>query len=418
MRAKVLCAVLAAVLPSWAGAQTSDSVSGRRLSLQDAIDAALRSRASLKAEAERADAAEGGRRQAGAWPNPEFQFSNENLRPGQTYGRDVDVKAYVTQPLDILGKRRQRVTVAEQTVARTHAQYDYARWQVVREVALAYWAARGSQERRDVLKATLANFQRTIDYQTARLSVGAIAEQDVLRVRLEGERLQIAAHLAAIDASKARSELLKALGQPAWTDTILAEPLDAASAAPTRLPLEEVLAGRPELRVARAALAEAQANERLQAVSARPDVGVFFGYKRTELPDTASGVNTAIAGFSMTLPLADRKQGDRQTAAADVRRQQQLVAASENDVRAEVEQAREEYEMRRMEVADTLRPLRDHAGTIAQIAQAAYEQDGIDLLRLLDAERLQLDASLAWVDGMVAFQQSRARLDAAEGVSR
>jgi cobalt-zinc-cadmium efflux system outer membrane protein len=145
---------------------------------------------------------------------------------------------------------------------------------------------------------------------------------------------------------------------------------------------------------------------------------VFGGYKRTQLPDTVSGVNTALAGVVLTLPLADRKQGDRQTAAADVRRQQQQIAATENDVRADFEQAREEYEMRRIEVTDTLQPLRDHAGTIAQIAQAAYAQDGIDLLRLLDAERLQLDASLAWVEGMMAFQQSRANLDAAEGASR
>jgi cobalt-zinc-cadmium efflux system outer membrane protein len=389
-----------------------------RLSLQDAIDTALQSRASLKAEAERTDAAEGRKRQAGAWPNPEFQFSNENLRPGQTYGRDVDVKAYVTQPLDVLGKRHRRVAVAEQALARTRAEYDHTRWQVIREVALAYWAARGAQERRDVLKATVDNFQRTIDYETARLSVGAIAEQDVLRVRLEGERLQIAAHVATIDANKARTQFLKSLGQPTWTDALLTEPLDVVPAGPTNISLDEVLVVRPEVRVARAALAEAQANERLQAVSARPDIGVFGGYKRTQLPDTVSGVNTALVGVMLTLPLADRRQGDRQTAAANVRRQQQQVVAAENDVRADLEQAREEYEMRRIEVTGTLQPLLDHARSIAQIAQAAYAQNGIDLLRLLDAERLQLDASLTWVEGMIAFQQSRANLDAAEGVSR
>jgi outer membrane protein, heavy metal efflux system len=225
-------------------------------------------------------------------------------------------------------------------------------------------------------------------------------------------------HLAVIEANRAYTELLKALGQPTWIHVLLSEPLDVNPAGSPPKSLEGVLAVRPDLRVARAALAEAQANARLQAVSARPDIGVFFGYKRTELPDALSGVNTALAGMTMTLPLSDRKQGDRQTAAAEVRRQEQLVAAAENEVRADVEQARQEYEMRRTEVRDTLQPLRDHAGAIAQIAEAAYAQDGIDLLRLLDAERLQIDARLAWVEGMVAFQQSRAMLEAAEGGSR
>src|SRR5579884_235292 len=94
------------------------------LSLQQAIDQALASRASLKAEAERIAVAQGLRRQAGAIPNPEFQFQNENLRPGQTYTRDVDTLAMINQPLDILGKRSARMAAAEKTVERSQADYD------------------------------------------------------------------------------------------------------------------------------------------------------------------------------------------------------------------------------------------------------------------------------------------------------
>ena len=74
--------------------------------------------------------------------------------------------------------------------------------------------------------------------------------------------------------------------------------------------------------------------------------------------------------------------------------------------------------MRRTEVADTLRQLREHARTISGIAQAAYQQGGLDLLRLLDAERSRLDAEMAWVEGMVTFQHSLVNLEAAQGVSR
>jgi outer membrane protein TolC len=74
--------------------------------------------------------------------------------------------------------------------------------------------------------------------------------------------------------------------------------------------------------------------------------------------------------------------------------------------------------MRRTEVIETLRPLREHATTISSIAQAAYQQGGVELLRLLDAERSRLEAESAWVDGMVAFQQSVVNLEAAQGVTR
>ena len=407
-----LMMILELVVPLRCAAQSS-------LSLRDAVDRALRSRASLKAEAERVPIAEGRRRQAELWPNPEFQFGNENLRPGQTYSRDVDILGYVTWPLDVLGKRGQRIALAEQAVGRTEAELELVRRQVTQDVKLAYWAARGAQERRDLLASTVANFRRILDYHTAQLRVGAIAEQDVLRVTLEGERIQIAAHLATISAANARVQLLREMGQTDLSDAVvLTDSLDVIPAVLVTPAVQDVLAGRSEMKVATASVGEARANARLQDVVARPDLAVVYGYKRTQLPDALSGVNTALAAVKVTIPLLDRNQGNRAAAAAELRRQEHLRTETETSVRADLQRAAQEQEMRRAEVVDTLQPLREHAATISTIAQAAYQQGGIDLLRLLDAERSRLDAESAWVDGMVAFQQSVVNLEAAQGVVR
>jgi len=388
-----------------------------RLSQEEAVNKALQSRASLKAEGERVSAAEGLKRQAGLRPNPEFQFQNENLRPGQTYGRDVDTLAMINQPLDVLGKRTQRVAFASQVINRTQAEYDLAQWQVAQKVKLAYWSARGSQEVRDVLKTTVDNFQKIIDYHAAQLSVGAIAEQDLLRVRLEGERLNISASQAVIEANRARIELLKEMGQTDFPEVVLTEPLVFESAV-IPLGVEQALAQRIEIKVARAALEQSKANAKLQDISARPDLNVSYGYKRTQLPDTAAGVNTAIVSLRVTLPTADKNQGNRIAAEAEVRRQQQLLAAAEAEVRADYYGAVQDYELRRAEFLNALQPFREHAATISGIAAAAYAEGGTDLLRLLDAERARLDAELAWARGMVEYRQSIVRLEAAEGVSQ
>ncbi|HXC44713.1 MAG TPA: TolC family protein [Candidatus Dormibacteraeota bacterium] len=389
-----------------------------RVSLQDAIRKALDSRASLKAEAARVSAAEGLEKQAHFFANPIFQFENENLHPGQTYSRDVDTYAFFTQPIDVLGKRKERIEVAERAVGRTEADYELAQRQVVQSVKLAYWAARGAQENRDLLNATVANFQRIVDYNSAQLSVGAISEQDLLRVQLEGERLNITARLAGIEVTRTRVELLRQTGQIDFAEVVLTEPLDAEKTDLDTLELQQVLDQRAEVKVARAALQEAEANSRLQDVSARPDLDLIYGFKRTQLVDATTGVNTAVAGVRMTLPIMDRNQGNRAAAGAEVRRQQQLLEAAEASVRADYYSALQEYELRRTEVVETLQPLRQHAANISQIAQAAYIQGGTDLLRLLDAERARLDAGLAYVSGMVEYQQSIANLQAAEGATQ
>jgi len=387
------------------------------LSQEEAVNKALQLRASIKAEAERVSTAGGMKKQAGIRPNPEFQFQNENLRPGQTYGRDVDTLAMINQPLDVLGKRKQRIAFASEGVNRTQAEYELARWQVVQRVKLAYWIARGAQEVRDVLKTTLDNFQKVIDYHAAQLSVGAIAEQDLLRVRLEGERLKIAANLAAFEANRTRIELLKEMGQTDFVEVTLTEPLVLTSQV-MPIGVEQALIQRIEIKVARAALEQSKANVKLQDIMARPDLNVTYGYKRTQLPDTAAGVNTAIVSLRVTLPTTDKNQGNRIAAEAEVRRQQQLLAAVEAEVRADYFGAIQEYESRRAEFLNTLQPFREHAANLSGIAAAAYAEGGTDLLRLLDAERARLDAELAWTRGLVDYRQSIVRLEAAEGVSQ
>src|SRR5947207_12579044 len=149
MRVKSRSAAAALVVIGIAGVAPASAQ--QALTLRDAVDKALASRASLKADAERITVSEGMRQQAGALPNPEFQFQNENLRPGQTYSRDVDVLAYVVQPLDVFGKRGRRVDAADSTVARMRTEYEQSQLRTALDVKLAYWAARGAQASRDLL---------------------------------------------------------------------------------------------------------------------------------------------------------------------------------------------------------------------------------------------------------------------------
>jgi len=301
-------------------------------------------------------------------------------------------------------------------VVRAQAESEFARWQVVRRVKLAYWAARGAQEIQRVLKTTADNFEKTVDYHAAQLSVGAIAEQDLLRVRLEGERLKISADLAFIEFNRARVELLKEMGQTDFSEVVLTEKLEP-DARFEPLGIEQALAYRIEIKVARAALEQARANARLQEVAARLDLNLTAGYKRTQLPDTTNGVNTAIVSLRITLPTTDKNQGNRIAADAEVRRQQQQLAAAEANVRADYAGALQEYESRRSEFLNALVPLREHAANIQAIAAAAYAEGGTDLLRLVDAERALLDSELAWARGMADYRQSIVRLEAAEGLN-
>ncbi len=166
-----------------------------------------------------------------------------------------------------------------------------------------------------------------MDYHAARLSAGAIAEQDLLRVQLEHERLKISADLAAIDANRARVDLLKEMGQTDFPDLLLTEPL-AVTSVPDPPDIEQVLSRRADIKAARAALEQARANARVQDVAARPDLNLTYGYKRNALPRYR---NRRRHGYRIHphYATAGRQESGKpgRCRKPDVRRAQQQVAA-------------------------------------------------------------------------------------------
>jgi outer membrane efflux protein len=149
-----------------------------------------------------------------------------------------------------------------------------------------------------------------------------------------------------IETNRYRVDLLKEMGQTGFAEVVLTEPLTLDTVF-TPEGIEQALGQRIEIKAARAALHQSVAVARLQEVNARPDLNVTAGYKRTELPDTTYGVNTAIVSVRMTLPITGKNQGNRIAADAEVRRQQQLVAAAEAAVRGDYAGALQEYELQR-----------------------------------------------------------------------
>ena len=146
---------------------------------------------------------------------------------------------------------------------------------------------------------------------------------------------------------------------------------------------------------AQSALAEARS--KLERANRRPDLDVLAGYKRT------NGLNTAIAGLQLNLPIFDRNQGARASAEKDILAPQESLLAIRAILNTELAIAQKQFEIRRDQVLSRYRPLRHRAMEISSISRAAYLEGGTDLLRLLDPERLRTDAQVAYVLALLEY---------------
>jgi outer membrane protein, heavy metal efflux system len=167
---------------------------------------------------------------------------------------------------------------------------------------------------------------------------------------------------------------------------------------------------RVEGQAAHQAIDAARATLQLQKASGRPDLEALAGYKRN------LGDDTALVGLQWNLPIFDRNQGEVAAAAADTQAAQEDFLAVRQQLSAQLSIAQRQYDFDREQYVQTFKPLRDQAVDIADISRAAYKEGGLDLVRLLDAERARIDAEVSWVQALENYHQSVVSLEYAEGV--
>ena len=384
------------------------------LTISEAVGRALQSHPLLAASGERVQVASGLRTQASLRPNPRFYFQTENWRPsfpnGSGAGDFTDTFSYFSQTIETAGKRARRVEAASTVVERADLEKELLARQIAARVKLAYWNAVGAQKLYELLLTNGTNFRQIIQYHEIRVREGAMAEADLLKVRLEGERLEIARNTANLEAERARIQLFREMGQTEFPSVPLAEPLDS-EIHPAAADYSQALQNRTEMKLVRQAAAEADANLRLQQAYAKPNVDGIFGYKRT------SGYNTMLGGIQVDLPFANRNQGNIAASQASRRVVQSEMAATEALVRAEVRAAQAEVEYRRKQVTETFKGLLERATESSRIALAAYREGGSDLLRLLDAERARIEIQLLYYRTLMEYHQSLVSLETAMGVT-
>jgi cobalt-zinc-cadmium efflux system outer membrane protein len=383
------------------------------LSVQDAVAYALSHRPELRAANDRVSASERLRSQAGLTPNPRFVFRKEDLRTDHfNFGENSQTYWEGEQLLETSGKRGGRIAIAQQGIDQSRLRAELERRQILLNVLESYWKAKAAQSLATLFAQDADYFRQVIEYHEARFHEGKIAEVDLLRVRLQGEQIRAGAANAKLDSEKALLALAQEMNAASNSGWVLSEDFEALEE-PTPVPAgTDAVSLRTEGQLAQQAIAGAEAQTRLAKANGRPDLLFTGGYKR----DVA--IDTPVAGVQFDLPLFNRNQGAVAAAHAEEDATRESYQATRNRLAAELALAQREYKMRREQYLQTFKPLREQAIEISNISRAAYEAGGVDLLRLLDAERARVDADLSYVRALEGFHLSVAALNYAEGVDQ
>lgn len=347
--------------------------------------------------------------QAGVIPNPELSGLVEDR---QSATRTTTVQ--LTQPVELGGKRGARIASAESERQLIRASLELKHAEVRAATAQAFHAVLAAQARLELSEAGLALAQQALAAAGTRVAAGKSSPVDETRARIALSGAELDRLQARADSDNAR-ETLAALWGGSGTDLpAIAGQLDPA---PDPGPLPALLTRldqAPAITRARLELERRLALGRLEQARRMPDLAVTVGSKN----DEQLGRRQAVFGVSVPLPLFDRNQGRVLESSQRTEQARGELAAARTALASELRMAHTRLSLARSQArALQADQLRDARSTV-EATRKAYEHGKFNLLDVLDAQRVLLQAQAQHVRALADAHTAAADIERILGATQ
>ena len=345
-------------------------------------------------------------------PNPGLTITGDNLRlTGPVIaGGLYEVGTTYSETIELGGKRAARERVADAAVSVAEARFADAIRQGVAEVKRLYFEAVLARRSIEVATENRETFEQLVRLNLARFQEGAIAEADLIKVRLERIKFDSAVKQAELSLRRAMIRLAENLEDPEVTKQNVVLEMDLPLIDPDLESLHQLaLRTRPDVQAAEREIDASKERLALEQARSHPDLTPFVGYKRLAQD------NTLTVGISMPLKIRDRNQAGIARAQADQKAAAALLDVARSHTIAEVDAAFEAFRTANDQVQTFRNELLNQADESRSIALAAYEEGATPLLSVLEAQRTRAEVLQQYFKTLFDYQLSLSELELAVG---
>jgi cobalt-zinc-cadmium efflux system outer membrane protein len=403
----------------WAQTPVQAGTPQKEWAFDEVVRAAISQHPLVEAAQNRITAARGSRQTAGSFGNPVATYwmdSGAFPGPSSTVGTSRETSTYVTVPLEPFFQRAPRIHRADADVRSAEIALLAARREVALDAARVFYRVALAQVSLEVFEENRRIIERLVSYNQSRVTEGATAEVELIRVQVELDRAATNVALAEVDLGKSQAELWPFLSAEAPSGALAPLKVTVPSGgiartllAPVSTFVSRARERRSEVLGADAHVSAATAETAVQHALTIRQIGATFGFKRT------GGENSMIAGLSVPVPLFDRNRGEVQRATGELLAARQELAWTERTVAAEVEGDYYAAERLSSQVSALAPSFLDRADEANRITLAAYQEGAATLLQVLDAGRALADARLTYSRAVLAQRESLFDLAMASG---
>jgi cobalt-zinc-cadmium efflux system outer membrane protein len=382
------------------------------MTADESVALALENNGELQAFRKEVDAASALVKQAGQRLNPKISASGAR----QINGVDNNAAADLSLPLELGGRRRARIAVAQCELEAREFELANRERLLAYEVRIKFGEALAAIKKLDVTEKTLAAARQGYDLVAARVTEGKIAplEQNIFLV--EVNRLQSIRETAESKVETAMFELRNMIGMNPEEPLRLRGNFDSLIAAlpPLAVSTDNALRTRPDLQGARTVEQLAVARIEMAKAGGRIDASVNAGYQRMNSSFPVRGFDDRgilrpvqdvfhffTFGVEINLPVRNRNQGAVEAATFEREASRRRIEFGEMTIRREVATAFARYNRAARSLSIFQNGVRDQANANLQVIWQTYELGSRSLLDYIAEQRRFLDVENELIDAEV-----------------
>jgi len=366
--------------------------------------------------------AEGRLKQAGLWPNPEFDLGRNTDALFANEG-EYALSAGFKQRFPISGRLANAKAVARVDVVLAMAEVRNQERLLAGEALGLSRELLVTQERLKANQELQRTIRKLVEVSEKRLQVAEVSAADVNIAKLESQKLMLAQSALLNQQEVAATTLNRLLGREPES------PLQMSGEAGTEIDTNVVaeisrqaLSRRPDRQLAALGIDRAGAEIKLAKAEKWEDWTIGFDYSRERgifrepirLDDTDNFIGLSV---SIPLPLWNRNQGRVSEARATQQHAEAGLGALELRITTEVRTA--ENQMRRL--LDILRQYREDSIKLAEeniaLLQKGYADGLVTITAVIQAQQQLTDLRQSYLEALGAFVRARTEWETATGAN-
>ncbi|MBB2496473.1 TolC family protein [Aquipseudomonas ullengensis] len=375
------------------------------LSLADALSQAQDNNPALSAASRLVDISLGERQQAGLLPNPELSWEVEDTRSDTR-----TTTTQITQPIELGGKRGARIEQAEKGQSAASVELERSQNALRADVILSFYDNLQAEMRVALAEQSLVLAERGVQGAEGRVKAGKVSPVELTRAQVQLSEVRLELRRAQRDQASAHSRLQAVIGGGSAEISVVGDATSIPEP-PTVSQLWSALGATAEMRLARLSVEQQEASFELEKTQRIPDLNVSLGSQYSA--EDRERVN--VVGLSMPIPLFNRNQGNIFSAARRADQARDLRNATELRLRADVQQAMEQWIVANEEIKSLNQTILPSAKSAVDSATRGFEMGKFGFLDVLDAQRTLIGARTQYVDALASATAAWVQLERVYG---